>query len=71
MLTPCRSPAWLPESWRGRLALTSYVTQPAFAWVVRPCWQLRLLANLLDGMVRHRVGPCVASGERFNEVPNG
>ncbi len=55
----------------GRLALTSYVTQPAFAWVVAAVLvQLRLLANLLDGMVAIESGQASRVGELFNEVPD-
>ena len=55
----------------GRLALTSYVTQPAFAWLAAAVLvQLRLLANLLDGMVAIEAAQASRVGELFNEVPD-
>ncbi|MBI1375484.1 MAG: CDP-alcohol phosphatidyltransferase family protein [Phycisphaera sp.] len=47
------------------------------AWTVRICWiasaamiQLRLLANMLDGMVAIEGGRGTATGPVFNEVPD-
>jgi phosphatidylglycerophosphate synthase len=53
------------------LALTTSVYLPALAWLVAAVLvQLRLLANLLDGMVAIESGQASRVGELFNEVPD-
>ncbi len=56
------------------LAATSYFASP---WLVRAAWisgaafvQLRLLANLFDGMVAIGSGKASPVGELYNEVPD-
>ncbi len=55
------------------LAATQFVPEPLRAW----CWglgaifiQLRLLANMLDGMVAVRSGQASRVGELYNEIPD-
>ena len=53
------------------LALTDHTTIPALAWLAAGVFvQLRLLANLLDGMVAIQSGQASRVGELFNEVPD-
>jgi phosphatidylglycerophosphate synthase len=53
------------------LALTSRLTMPGVAWLAAAgLVQLRLLANLLDGMVAIESGQASRVGELFNEVPD-
>lgn len=52
-------------------ALTNVGTMPFLAWLAAAVLvQLRLLANLLDGMVAIESGPASRLGELFNEVPD-
>jgi phosphatidylglycerophosphate synthase len=52
-------------------ALTSRVSVPALCWVAGALLvQLRLTANLLDGMVAIESGRASRVGELFNEVPD-
>jgi phosphatidylglycerophosphate synthase len=52
-------------------ALTGHVSAPAFAWVAAAILvQVRLAANLLDGMVAIESGRASRLGELFNEVPD-
>ena len=53
------------------LALTNDVTMPVLPWLAAAVLvQLRLLANLLDGMVAIKSGQASRLGELFNEVPD-
>ena len=56
----------------GCFALTVFAPQAAWAWWLlgAALVQLRLLANLLDGMVAIGRGVASAVGELFNEVPD-
>jgi phosphatidylglycerophosphate synthase len=52
-------------------ALTPHVAMPGIAWLAAAVLgQLRLLANLLDGMVAIESGQASRLGELFNEVPD-
>lgn len=54
------------------LALTRFDVGPTRLWflVGAACVQLRLLANMLDGMVAIESGQASAVGELYNEVPD-
>lgn len=53
------------------LAVTSINDMPRIWWTIPPVFiLLRLLANMLDGMVAIETGKTSAVGELFNEVPD-
>ncbi|MFZ4576106.1 MAG: CDP-alcohol phosphatidyltransferase family protein [Phycisphaerales bacterium] len=53
------------------LALTSSVVADRAAWIAGAALiQLRLLANMMDGMVAERAGKTSKIGELFNEIPD-
>lgn len=55
----------------GAFALTSYFTWPQFAFLAAAfLMQMRLLANMLDGMVALQASRASPVGELFNEVPD-
>lgn len=52
-------------------AMTAGATHPAFFWIAGAVFvQLRLLANLYDGMVAVARGIASPVGELFNEIPD-
>lgn len=55
----------------GVFALTVHVSRPHLAFIAATClMQMRLLANMLDGMVAVQTGKASPVGELFNEVPD-
>lgn len=55
----------------GAFVLTAWLDRPQLAFLAATClMQLRLLANMLDGMVAVQTGKASPVGELFNEVPD-